>query len=344
VQAGAEIFPGVVRRRVTCYLPFMKHFQLSDWPTLAAGLRRPYQSSYFAMYSSVFGGIVTDPILMMLPIDDHMVHRGDGIFEAVKAVDGRIYNLRTHLDRLAHSARGLALPLPASFDQVQDIVIATVRAGRQPDVMIRIFVSRGPGGFAVNPYECPASQLYVVVTALGKPFMQLHPEGASVQTSAIQAKSAVMANIKNCNYAPNVLMKKEAVDAGLDYTAGFDENGFLTEGATENMGIVSRDNRLLFPRLDRILAGTTMLRLMALAGDLVAAGTLAGVGFADISHDDILNAREFLIAGTTINVAAAVRFDGHPIADGRPGPVYRDLSLRLEKDIRENASLLTPAL
>ena len=296
------------------------------------------------MFSSIYDGIVTDPVLMMLPIDDHMVHRGDGVFEALKAVHGKIYNLDGHLDRLANSARGLALPLPAAFAQVKEIVVETMRAGGRPEAMIRIFVSRGPGGFAVNPYECPASQLYVVVTTLGTPFMRLHPDGASVITSAVPAKSAGMANIKNCNYAPNVLMKKEAVDAGVDFSAGFDENGFLTEGATENMGIVSQDNRLLFPKLDRILAGTTMLRLMALAEELVQARRLAGVGFADISRADILCAREFLVAGTTINVAAAVAFDGHPIGGGKPGPICKELNVLLEHDMHDNGSLLTPVL
>jgi branched-chain amino acid aminotransferase len=296
------------------------------------------------MYSSIYGGIVTDPVLMVLPIDDHMVHRGDGIFEALKAVNGNLYNLKGHLERLANSARGLALPMPEMFSQINDIVIATVKAGGHPDVMVRIFVSRGPGGFAVNPYECPASQLYVVVTALGSPFMKLHPEGARVRTSAIAAKSAHMANIKNCNYAPNVLMKKEAVDAGVDFSIGFDECGFLTEGATENMGIVSRDDRLLFPKLDRVLAGTTMLRLMALARERLCGGQLDDVGFADITHADILQAKEFLVAGTTINVAAAVSLDGQNIADGRPGPIYRALNTLLERDLHENRALLTPAL
>lgn len=322
----------------------MKQFDLTDWPALSSRLRRPHQVNYFAMYSSVYDGIVTDPVLMMLPIDDHMVHRGDGIFEALKAVNGKIYNLKGHLERLANSARGLALTMPVMFNQINDIVMATVKAGGHPDVMIRIFVSRGPGGFAVNPYECPASQLYIVVSALGRPFMQLHPEGARMRTSAIAAKAAHMANIKNCNYAPNVLMKKEAVDANVDFSVGFDENGFLTEGSTENMGIVTPDNRLLFPKLDRVLAGTTMLRLMALAREGLGGRQLAHVGFADITRDDILQAGEFLVTGTTINVAAAVSLDGQAIGDGHPGPIYRELNALLERDLHENKALLTPVL
>jgi len=320
----------------------MERFDLTDFAKLAETLRRPFQTSYYAMYSSVYGGVVTDPVLMMLPMDDHMVHRGDGVFEAFKAVDGNIYNLQAHLDRLQESADGLALRMPVATGRLKEIVLATARAGGRRDGMIRVFVSRGPGGFSVNPYECPAAQLYVVVTAVATPFMRLHPEGARLRSSSVPAKSAGMAVIKNCNYAPNVLMKKEAVDSGVDYAVGFDENGFLTEGATENIGIVTADRRLLFPRLDRILHGTTMLRVMALAEQTARTGELTAVTFADVTRRDMLAAAEILITGTTINIAAAVELDGARIDDGRPGPVFRKLSGLLERDMQTNTALLTP--
>jgi len=296
------------------------------------------------MYSSVYGGIVTEPSLMMLPLDDHMVHRGDGVFEALKAVNGNLYNLAAHLDRLVNSANGIALTLPVSLAELKRILLETIRVAGRPTCMVRIYISRGPGGFGVNPYECPASQLYVVITALGPPFMTLHPEGARLCTSEIPAKSAAMAQIKNCNYAPNVLMKKEAVDRKFNFSMGFDERGFLTEGATENMGIVSQDNRLLFPNLDRILTGTTMLRIMELSQTLVREGKLAFSGLADITRPDILSARELIIAGTTLNVVAGVEFDGHSIGSGKPGPIYQRLSKLLEQDMRKNTAVLTPLM
>lgn len=311
----------------------MKRFSLSDWPELATRLQRPFQAGYFAMYSSLYGGIVTDPALMLIPLDDHMVHRGDGIFEALKVVRGRIYGLEAHLERLHQSAKALALNFPVSDDELRAIIAETVRVAGKADCMIRIYISRGPGSFGVNPYDCPAPQLFVVVTALGTPFMAHHPGGGRIRSSQVAAKSAAMSHIKNCNYAPNVLMKKEAVDAGVDFVAGFDENGFLTEGAIENMGIVTSDRRLLFPRLDRILAGTTMLRIMELARSLIPKGVLKDVAFADIRRHDILAASEFIITGTTINVVAGVEFDGQPIGTGKPGPVYHALAELLDRDI-----------
>ena len=324
-----------------CYRHAMKRLELSDWPAMAAKLRRPYHAAYHAMYSSLYGAIVTDPVLMLVPMDDHLVHRGDGVFEALKLTGGRLYNLQAHLERLAHSASAIALSLPGSLAAIREIAIETVRAGGQRDGTLRIFVSRGPGGFSVNPYECPASQLYVVVTAAGTPFMLAHPEGARLRSSAVPAKTGGMAAIKNCNYVPNVLMKKEAIDAGVDFTVGFDERGCMTEGATENVGIVSDAGQLLFPCLDHILAGTTMLRVMALSKRLVTEGLLAGVGCGDIPKSAIATAREMLLTGTTINVAAAVSFDDRSVGDGKPGPVYRALSALLAEDMRGNTDLLT---
>jgi len=57
-------------------------------------------ANFYAMYSSVLGGIVTDPALMVLPLDDHMVHRGHAVFDTATLTHGMLYQLDPHLDRL----------------------------------------------------------------------------------------------------------------------------------------------------------------------------------------------------------------------------------------------------
>lgn len=84
-------------------------------PALAAK-RRPFHAQYLAMYSSWLGGIVTDPLLMMVPADDHMVHRGDAVFEAFLCVAGTFYNLGAHLDRMDKSTAAIGLQSPVSRD------------------------------------------------------------------------------------------------------------------------------------------------------------------------------------------------------------------------------------
>ncbi len=319
----------------------MKTLSLAEFAERAVEWRRPHQAQYFAMYSSVFDAIVTDPVLMLVPVDDHMVHRGDGVFETFKCVGGALYNLNAHLDRVENSAAMIELAVPMARRELVDGIIATVRAGGQRDCLVRLLVSRGPGSFGVSPYDCPKPQIYIAVSRLPVAFMTAHPEGARVRTSRIPAKDAFFARTKNCNYLANALMKKEAVDAGVDFAAAFDGAGLLAEGAAESMGIVTPGRRLVFPRLDGILAGTTMMRLAELCGSDRGSERVAGVDFRDIHLAEITGAAEFLVVGTTINVVAVRDFDGQAIGGGRPGPVAAHLGRLLAEDIRKNVAMQT---
>src|SRR5437870_12352618 len=91
-------------------------------------LRTQQPVKYWAFYSSQLGGIVTDPALMVIPFDDHMVHRGHGIFDTAAIVDGKIYDLEPHLDRFLASADRSKLRLPGSRDDIRDIIIKTTAA------------------------------------------------------------------------------------------------------------------------------------------------------------------------------------------------------------------------
>jgi branched-subunit amino acid aminotransferase/4-amino-4-deoxychorismate lyase len=319
----------------------IRNLDSSDFSSWMLKLRRPFHAQYYAMYSSVYDGIVTDPLLMMVPVDDHMVHRGDAVFETLKCVGGNIYNMHAHVGRLASSARGLSLNLPWNEKELAEIVVQTVFTGGRPDCLVRLLLSRGPGSLGVSPYDCPAPALYVVVSEYKKPFMDLHPEGAKAKTSALPVKTAPFANLKSVNYLTNVLMKKESVDAGVDFVVSFDENGHLAEGPTENAGIVARDGRLCVPKPERILAGTTMRRVMELAKSLPGTQQLAGMEESDITRADVAGAPEILIFGTTPDVTAVIEFDGKPVGGGKPGPVFKMLSRLLSDDIHQNASMQT---
>ena len=320
----------------------LPHLGLEDCQRLAEDWVKPYHQNYLAMYSSVLGGVVTDPFLMTIPVDDHMVHRGDGIFEAFKCVNGNIYNLTAHLERLERSARAVYLTLPASLEHITDLVIGTIRIAGTRDCLIRLFVSRGPGGFTTNPYECPSSQIYIVACNPSVYPEEQSTEGVFIKSSSIPVKKSYFATIKSCNYLPNVLMKKEAVDAGVQYTVSIDESGFLGEGSTENIGLVTPDRTLKFPRFARILKGTTVTRVAELAESLVANGKLEQVVFEDITLNEAYSGAEILLFGTTFDILPAVTFDGHAIGSGRPGEIYQLLLELLTRDIESNKTLHTP--
>ena len=299
--------------------------------------RKPatHQKPYYAMYSSQFDAIVTDPRLMQVPVDDHLVHRGDGIFETLKCHEGAIYNLEQHMARLVRSAERIQLPLPCGIDEIRQRVIETTRAGGQRNSLVRLILSRGPGGFSVDPYECIGTQLYIVIYAEQGAFMHRKPAGASAAVSDIPVKPSFFATIKTCNYLPNALMKKQAVDRGVDFVIGVDDRGYLTEGPTENLCIVTEDGTLVRPPDEYILIGTTMQRGIALAEQITQ------IKVHPFTVNDVLKAREALIFGTSTDVTAVVEFEGQQIGSGTPGPVWRQLHELLIKEIAEHPEFRT---
>jgi branched-chain amino acid aminotransferase len=295
----------------------------------------------YAMYSSVTDGIVTDEALMMVPVDDHMVHRGDGIFESFKCLDGSIYNLAAHLERLERSCARIGIALPVPPDEMADIVGQTVRAGGQRNALIRLLVSRGQGTMGINPYACLGPELYIVVYSLEKRGIDRLPDGASVAVSRIPVKPGMFATVKTCNYLPNVLMKKEAVDLGVDFTVSLDDQRNLAEGATENIGIVTRGKELFMPPPEHVLAGTTAMRAMEFARQLKRERMLTTAEFRHISLGMVRSAAEMHIYGTTPNITPVTRFEGHPVGDGKPGPVARRLFEMLKEEMIPDSNLLT---
>jgi len=144
----------------------LRTLNLEDCERLAASFTKPYHQNYFAMYSSVLGGVVTHPFLMTVPWTTTWSTGATASLRCSSALDGRIYNLQRHLERLERSARAIYLQLPVGLEEMTRIVVETVRLTGAADALIRLFVSRGPGGFTTDPYECPASQLYVMVGRL----------------------------------------------------------------------------------------------------------------------------------------------------------------------------------
>jgi branched-subunit amino acid aminotransferase/4-amino-4-deoxychorismate lyase len=294
-----------------------------------------------AMYSSFAGGIVTDPSAMMVPVDDHLVHRGDGVFETLKSVNGAVYNMAAHLDRLTVSALGIALQPRHDAATLRELILATLQASRLQDAQIRVLLSRGPGSMGVNPHDTVGSETYIVVSGPVQPFMSRKPTGAAIGFTRIPAKPPPFAALKHCNYLPNALMANEAQERGLDFVISLNAQDELLEGPTENIAVVTAGGELITPDTPTVLPGTTLERVLTLASTLVANGTLNGIRYDAIPRSTLEHAREVLITGTSHDVIAVTQINAIPVGDGQPGPVFRALSDALMNDIRTNATLRT---
>ena len=308
--------------------------------TALRALRERQPVKFSAFYSSQLGGIVTDPALMVLPFDDHMVHRGHGIFDTAGLVGGRIYDLEAHLDRFLGSAEKSRLKLAGSRAEMRDIIIRTTAASGVRDGAIRYWLSAGPGNLDLTPAAGAAPGFFVMVFGgLAYP-ERWYSEGLKVMTTTYPIKPPLYAITKATNYLPNVLMQMEAKEAGLDNGVFIDDEGFVGESSNMNVAFVTADGVLRHPRFVRVLAGCTSLRLLELAPHLQGRGLLTGVEVCDIPVADARASREMLLLGSSIKVAPIVEWDGQPIGTGAPGPVARALLDLLENDMRTSDRLI----
>ncbi|CAA0810574.1 D-amino-acid transaminase- chloroplastic [Striga hermonthica] len=276
--------------------------------------RASYESKqqYLAMYSSIFGGITTDPAAMVIPLDDHMVHRGHGVFDTAAIFDGYVYELDQHMDRFVRSASMARIIPPFDEETIRKILLKTMSASKCREGSLRYWLSAGPGDFLLSPSGCHCPALYAIVMS-GPTHSN---RGIKVITSSIPIKSPQFAVMKSVNYLPNVLTKMEAEECGAYAGIWLDERGYVAEGPNMNVAFVTEARELLMPRFDRILSGCTAKRVLALAQGLVGEGMIKDVRVADVAVEEGRKAREMMLIGSGTYVCPVLQWDDQVIGDG----------------------------
>lgn len=276
---------------------------------------RPGAEKILAFYDSRVDLICRDARMLLAPLDDHMCHRGDGLFESICYRENKIFALPAHLARLADGANMLELIPPVPFSEMGNLICQVAKAGGKDHGDLRVFLSRGPGGFGVSPGECPAPSLYIIAREAPLPDPSLYQKGYTAFTSAQLPKQGCLARIKNTNYLSNVFMAKEAKERQMDVAITFDSAGNMGEAAIANVGMVDKDGVLRSPGLENILPGTTLLAALELAAKKMP------VRQRNIHKSEIAACRELLLFTSATLCVAITHFDGIPIGDGKPGPI-----------------------
>ncbi|KAE8664269.1 D-amino-acid transaminase [Hibiscus syriacus] len=283
------------------------------------------KQQFLAMYSSIFGGIVTDEAAMVIPMDDHMVHRGMV----------HLYELDQHVDRILRSATMSKIALPIGRETIRSILIQTVSASRCMNGSLRYWISAGPGDFQLSPSGCHQPALYAVVIEDKSPF---DSRGIKVVTSSIPIKPPQFATVKSVNYLPNVLSKMEAEEQGAFAAIWLDTDGFIAEGPNMNVAFVTKKKELLMPRFNKILSGCTAKRVLTLAEELVRQGTLHRIRVDNVSVDEGKSADEMMLIGSGILVRPVIQWDGQVIGDGKEGPISKTLLNFILEDMKSGPS------
>ncbi len=287
---------------------------------------RPGAENILAFHDYRVGGICKDSRLMLAPLDDHLCHRGDGVFESIVYRNKRIFQFESHLKRMQKSAAGLKLSPPCPWEEIRDIILAVVKAGGADSGSIRVLLGRGPGGFGISPAECPKPSLYVIAWKETPKPDWWYERGLSSFHSSIPARQSYMAQIKNANYLPNVLMIEEAITKGLDLPLSFDDQNCLAETAIANVALVDAAGTLVVPEFTNSLPGTTVLKAME-----IAEKSNIRVERRRVPENEIYDAGELLVLGTVYECVGITSYEGRSIGSGKPGPV----STILREGLRE---------
>jgi branched-chain amino acid aminotransferase len=263
-----------------------------------------------------------------ISVFDHGLLYGDGIFEGIRAYNGRVFKLKEHIDRLFYSAKAILLTIPMTHEALCKAVVDTCRRNRLKDGYIRLLVTRGCGTLGLNPNRCKNPSVVVIA---GK--IQLYPEelyrrGMEIVTvpTTRNLHSAVNPAIKSLNYLNNILAKIEANNAGVEEAIMLNAEGYVAECTGDNIFML-KGNQLITPPLSAgALYGITRGTVM----DLAAERGLK-VAETNLTRYDLFNADECFLTGTGAEIIPVVKIDGRVIGTGKPGPHTKDL----EKDYRK---------
>jgi branched-chain amino acid aminotransferase len=251
-----------------------------------------------------------------ISVFDHGLLYGDGIFEGIRAYNGRVFRLKEHIDRLFYSAKAILLNIPMSHGDIMKAVVDTCRQNEVRDGYIRLVVTRGVGTLGLNPNRCKDPSVIIIAGKIQLYPPELYQNGMNIITvpTVRNLHSALNPAIKSLNYLNNILAKIEANNSGCEEAIMLNAEGFVAECTGDNLFIV-KENRLLTPPLTAgALYGITRRVVLDLAIEL---GLKAEE--TNLTRYDLFNADECFLTGTGAELVPVVRIDGRVIGNGKPG-------------------------
>ncbi len=253
---------------------------------------------------------------------DHGLLYGDGVFEGIRAYNGRVFRLTEHLKRLYNGAKALKLSIPLTPAEMSEALLETLRANNLRDAYIRLVVTRGKGDLGLDPRKCPKATVFIIAASISLYPDEFYQNGLEVITCSTRRNHPVTvdAGVKSLNYLNNIYAKMETAEAGVSEGIMLSIDGYVAECTGDNIFIVT-DGVLITPPLHvGNLGGITREAIMELAAKRNM----------EVREDlfrikEVYCADECFLTGTAAEAIPVVKADGRIIGDGKPGPVTKQL-------------------
>ncbi len=256
----------------------------------------------------------------------HSLHYGMAVFEGVRAYQTdkgtAIFRLQDHTQRLARSAHIFQMALPYSQEELNEAQKEVIRANNLESGYIRPLAFYGSEKMGVSP---KGAKVHVIIAAwpwgayLGEEGMQ---RGIRIKTSSFTRHHVNITMVRakaSGNYMNSILANNEALTDGYDEAMLLDPEGYVCEGAGENIFIV-KNGKLYTPDLTSCLEGITRATVIQLAGEM-------GIEVVEkrITRDEVYCADEAFFTGTAAEVTPIRELDNRQIGPGHRGPITKAL-------------------
>jgi D-alanine transaminase len=250
-------------------------------------------------------------------VEDRGYQFADGVYEVCEVRGGQLVDERRHMQRLVRSLTELRMALPMPLNALGMVLREMVRRNRVRDGLVYLQMTRGVARRDFL-FPAPGTAASIVVTARSlDPARSEKAAADGIAVRTVPDNRWERVDIKSVSLLPNVLAKEMARDAGAKEAWFVDKDGFVTEGASSNAWIVTRDGTLVTRSADQgILRGITRT---------VTLDVIAGQGLAfqerKFSVEEAYAAREAFVTSASQIVMPVVSIDGRPVGNGAPGLV-----------------------
>jgi branched-chain amino acid aminotransferase len=258
-----------------------------------------------------------------IPVLDHGLLYGDGIFEGIRAYNGAVFKLDEHLKRFASAAKAIHLKLPLSLAQIKEVVLKSCEKNNISDGYIRLVCTRGADGLGLypNPSSHPP-RLFCIAGQVALYPEEAYQKGLKVITSSYRRNKATIVDpqIKSLNYLNNILASIEAHRYEADEALMLNEEGLVTECTGDNIFMI-KDGVIWTPPIYLgTLDGITRQAVIEIARSLGYT-----VKEEPFTHFNLLNCDEAFLTGTAAEIIALTVLDSQKIGDGTAGEITMKL-------------------
>ena len=260
---------------------------------------------------------------------DHGLLYGDGVFEGIRSYGGNIFKLNEHLERLYMSAQAISLEIGIGIDEMEEIVVQTVKKNGLKDSYIRLVVTRGPGDLGLNPVKCPRPTVFCIADTIKLYPEEFYKNGLEIITASTRRNipEALSPRIKSLNYLNNIMAKIEANLSGVLEALMLSRDGYVAECTGDNIFVITEENIVITPPpYVGTLTGITRGLIMRLCREKGLE-----VRESPFTLFEVYNSKECFLTGTAAEVIPVIKVDGRVISSGKPGEITKDLISRFRE-------------